>query len=127
MKVSMRVLDPADLDALGDIAPEVATAAGMLVATGNGWASRILVDDVPAGVATLTLNGEVALYLEPQFQRLGVGSCVLKSVVSRAKVANLSRVYARARLGSGGAALARKVGLVEVGQEGSEAIFELTF
>ena len=125
MKVSMRPLEPADLRSLNGIAPEVAAAAAMLVDTGSGWASRILADDVLAGIATLTPDGEVTVYLEPKFQRLRVGTTVLASVISRARTAQLPRVHARARSGSGGAALARKVGLQEVGETGGEVFFEL--
>ncbi len=127
MKVSVRPVAPNDAIALYGIAPEVAASVRVLVATGSGWASRILVDDVLAGVVALTQDGELTLYLEPPFQRKSIGTTVLSSTIQKARAAGLPRVHAKARVGSGGAALARKVGLLQVREDSEEVFFEMRF
>lgn len=126
MKISTRPLNSVDDTTLPGIPQQVVRAVQSLVETGSGWASRIFVDDVLAGFVTLTPDGEVALYLKPEFQRRGVGTAVLKKTIQNGLKAGLQRIHAKARVGSGGAALARKVGLQQIREDGYEVFFELT-
>jgi GNAT superfamily N-acetyltransferase len=100
--------------------------AGLLLMTQGGHAWCILVDGVPAGLGTVTATGELMLALLPAHQRRGIGTSLLPKLAQRVFATGATRVHARARINSGGAALALKVGFEQTGSSEDELFFELT-
>ena len=124
IRVSVRPIESgcsAYLDAINEM---VAEGVRALLASESGWAQAVLVDSEVAGVVTLSTDGEIAMYLEQEFQMKGVGSAVLPRTIQKAVNAGL-RVNAKARTGSGGAALAQKLGFRMTHERENEQFFVL--
>ena len=128
IKFSVRAWRPGDARSLGAAVPAgICLAVEALVAAGRGVAYCLTEQDQPVGVATLTTDGEVMVYLHPTKQRHGYGTLALHSLIGRAEKAGYKRIHARARIGMGGEALGRKLGMEEVGRNSEEVFLERRF
>ena len=84
--------------------------------------SCLLVDGRPVGVAILTRAGQMTVFVHDSARRKGIGEVAARHLVKVARQARLRRVYGIAREGSGGAALARKIGMREVRRDAQQRI-----
>ncbi len=68
---------------------------------------------------------EVGVIVSKQHQRKGVGLHAMRALIEHCRQAGFRRLRAKARVGSGGAALARKSGMKPVHVEENDEFFEL--
>jgi GNAT superfamily N-acetyltransferase len=84
-------------------------------------------NDAPVGIVTLANDGDVAAYVAPGYQRRGLATIAVASMIRRAHEAGFVRVHVKARKGTGGAAVAAKAGLLPLREDGDEVFYEKRF
>jgi GNAT superfamily N-acetyltransferase len=124
-KLSIRTLTSEHADGLNPPGIRPSAHAALVAMREGGYAWGLLLDGVPIGFGALAPDGELVLYLSPAHQRQGYGRILLPNLVRRAFASGKPRVHAKARKGSGGAALAFSAGFEQVGSSENELFFEM--
>jgi hypothetical protein len=126
--VSVRRVTEEDLNspALQEVFPVTMKAIAELDEDGS-VSLTILLGTHVAGLASLKADGEIMAVIAQNYRRRGVATAALRLGMARAfDSMSLGRIYARARIGTGGEALARRLGLREYDRAKGEVFFELS-
>lgn len=126
VKFSVHALKETHHEALRSAFPaELVSGAIACVERRSGHVYCVLVDDQPVGLAILTVDGELMVYIHPQHQRKGFGTEALTNIIRRARNAGVTNLHAKARKDTGGAALATKAGMQLIKEENGEVFFDM--
>jgi hypothetical protein len=87
--------------------------------------SCLVLDGRPVGMAILARSGQMTVFVQDSWRLRGIGEIAGRHLLKVARRARLRRVYGIAREGSGGASLARKLGMREARRDAQRIEFEL--
>ena len=114
----------------GRVPPAVIVTSRVAAALGQETGLKtfcVVARERPAGFASLTADGEVIVtWIADDSRGLRVGTYAGQRLVECARALQMTQVHARARKGSGGDAIARSVGMEQVGEDAGESHFKLS-